>query len=464
MPTLTGAFVISYLDRSKCFLLSETIALGFGAGIGLLTFIIFLMGVARIPFNLPLLVLIQLMILFFCLCMLLIRSRASTSTVLPSPDRFRNAQTDKAPKWMIAVSAILLLLIFLKISFVFFESFTRPIFSWDARENWSSGAKMFFYSKGLLLDNSEFFFGKGYRTYLGHPLNHSLLQVWFSLWVGEFHEVYSKIGSSLYYSMTLVLFYVNARKDLGWFWAIVALFSLSSLPLLTYHGTDAYADMTLSFYSFAAVLCFWNYMKERKNEYLVIAGILLSFGFFTKNEGLFYFVAVNAALLIFLFSRGGETLKSMKNLIVPFVIIAAPWMIFKLVFGIGYGHGDESSSFKLFVDPANPTAAPKIHFEVLGVFLKELFFNSNFNLVFACWLSLAVLGFRYMKNQLIFLNIVILLVMLMFFLTYIVSEAAAVTEATGIHRNSLTYMPIMLYSTALLVRRLYKSKKDNIAY
>ncbi len=54
---------------------------------------------------------------------------------------------------------------------------------------------------------------------------------------------------------------------------------------------------------------------------------------------------------------------------------------------------------------------------------------------------------------------IILLVFAMFFFIYLTLEVTAVTQKTGIHRNVLTYLPIMFFTTALTLSSLWPDSR-----
>jgi hypothetical protein len=349
--------------------------------------------------------------------------------------------------WKLYLSAFLAVWLFLKIGIVSYECLIRPMYAWDTWANWSAGAKLFFFEKGLVLDQAdEHFFGTGYRAFLGYPLHTPLLQVWISLWQGEFHEAYAKAWSAFYFISLLGVFFLAVNRESTWFYGLVAVFFLATVPLLTNHGTEGYSDLPLSYYGLASTVCFWRYLSTAKKGPLILSGILLAMGSTTKDEGLFFFVAVGVALFLFSIFEKRRLLSAFTCFLLPFLFVSGPWFLFKALYGLGFGHGDLVAGI----------TGSKIYWEVLGSVFKVTFFEANFNLIFPFWLVLTVLGFRtVMTTNIKYLFFIIVMVMGMFIFIYLRIDQNIVFEETAFHRNTLTYVPIIFFASALLVGRIW---------
>jgi hypothetical protein len=434
---------------------AETLCLGYGLGTGLTTFAIFLHGIIRIPFNLPSITI--LLSLFSALFIYLIyRDRktggVSEAKACPEPDTsLRGIKS--------YIAAFIILLIIFKAGFVLYEASIRPIFSWDASVNWSMVAKFFYYEKGLALTpGGENYFGTGYRQFLGHPLHFPLLKVWAAMWIGDFHEAYVKIWSAFFFLSIIGLFYTALSREVGRFYAVVWTFFLSSAPLLAYHGTDAYSDLLLSYYSLASIFCLLRYMKKEDYRLLVISGILIGTGVFTKNEGIIFAIAFAIALLLYSVLTKKNIVKTLLPYVVAFLVIAGPWLLFKTVNDIGFGHSGVGSELEWFSDPLAGKKYGPIHWIIFPDGFKEVFIRTaNFNFILPLWIILSVIGFRkILKTNLKYIYLYLGLVIIAFIFIYLTLEVRAVSSGSGVHRNILTYLPIIYFSTALLLKSLLK--------
>ncbi len=452
LPSIAGALFAARFNTG--FGLAALLSLGFGLGMGIVSYLFLIFGFVRLPFSLA----------------PFIAAHVIASGLLAWRLKFSSLACkcactgEKSSILWKAISVVLVLLIAFKLLFVFFEATHRPLYSWDTWTNWSVGAKLFFYQKGLLLDSSsEHFFGKGYRPFLGHPLHATFMQVWSALWLGRFDEALAKIYAPFYFLSMLAVFYYAVKDEAGKKVALIATYLLSAMPILTYHGQEGYADLPLSFYALAAVICFWRFLSTERKGLLVFAGTLLGFGVLTKNEGLFFVVAIGFAFILARFGKANKTgfLKELACLALPVMILALPWFVAKLTMGLGFGHGLGGSEFNWLSDPLYSEDAPKgIHWEVIGKGLKEWMLTANFNLLFPALAVSLILGMKeILRSDLKFLYIIIFSVMAMFIFVYLTLEVTTVMDATGIHRNTLTYAPIILFALAILGQRLLKRSR-----
>jgi len=462
LPSLSGLIILlcCLRDRAEEFDWPELITSGFALGTGIIVWLLFNFSLfdTSLSSGVGITTAFFLLVIFVYIARLKIKSRPETGGFLPNNfAAFRTGlksgiKAQSRPGLVIAI--LLSLWIALKVSFVFFEDFNRPVFAFDSFVNWAGGAKFFFYNNSLVLDPSkEHFLGSGYRMFLGHPLYIPLLQVWISNWTGGFHEVYVKAPGAFYFLGILVVLFYELKKECGLMVSLLTVFFLAGSPLLTVHAMASYADLPLAFYALLGTVFFWRFIAEREKKFIFISGIFLGMAMIIKNEGLFFAVAVFNSLLFFLlFNKGKkEFFLSVLSFLLPVILIAGPWLIYKASIGLGFGHTGNMSGLDWFSDPLRPGIARMIHWEVLPIALKEIFLRPGFNLVFVFCIFLFVTGFKViLRDRVKYLFIILFQIALMFFFIYLTLEVLAVTRATGFHRNILTYAPVLFLSTALL--------------
>jgi len=451
LPVLGGTFFVRWLlCRGGGPGFFETASFGIGIGLGFTAFSMFILGLLRIPFTfsaaaLPLLV---FTLLFFFLW----RGAVKVSVMPPAP-------MTSLGGWRLYLTVIMAAWIAGKTGFVIYESLTRPVYSYDTYLNWAISSKIFFYRAGLMLNPSdEHFFGRGYRFFIGHPLHLPLLQTWISLALGRFHEVYIKAPGPLYFVGVMGTLYYAVKREAGGFYALITIFFLASVPVFTVHGQDAYSDLPLCFFALSGTVSLWRFLRDDNLSYLTLSGIFFGMAMFVKNEGLFFPFAGGIVLLIFLFARKKAFLRPLAAFVLPMIILIGPWLVFKTHYGIGFGHSGPSSGFKWFSsDPLNPAAAASgVHWEVLARGFKEVFFTANLGLIFPLWIFAGILGRKIiLRSEIKYLYLIVLIVSAMFVFIYLTLEVTAVMQETGIHRNTLTYLPIVYFATALVLSSLW---------
>ena len=458
IPTLTGFLFVSWLlgDKSETSLI-ERVVLGFGIGMGLLTYEIFLLGIVGIPFSVFIITAGQVLFSLLMIFLIYYSGRPLGSLLSRAPGRAFFDGEARPRGLYLFVSLFLFAWIVVKVVLVFHEGVSRPMYSWDTWANWSAGAKFFFYQKGLFLERgSEHFFGDGYRAFLGHPLHTALLQVWTALWLGEFHEAYVKLWNSFYFLATLALFFLFLKRESSWFYALLMTFFLSTIPLLTFHGTSGYAELPLAFYSLAAALLFFRYMKSVDRGLLALSGVALAMGIMTKNEGIFFLVAVGCTLFLFLIFTRRKFFTNILWFILPFALFCAPWFIFKRIYGLGFGHSGDDSSVAWLADPnLEVEVGRSLYWEVLPALFESIFLSINFNLLFLFCILFSLLGVKsILISNLKYLYVIIIVVIAQFLFVYLTIEMAAVTEFTGVFRNMLTFISIIFFTSALVLHAL----------
>jgi len=452
LPTLTGFLFMSYFSRrDEKLSFFERLFLGFGLGIGMITFEMFIAALLKIQFALSLFSAIQIFTII-SLAWLLFNSEYSLKQLI---GLWSNGEKKEPFSKASVIRAFLVLLlaswIVLKLFFVIYEGAIWPIYAEDSLGNWSSAAKYFFYDKALGLEHSEHFFGRGYRTFLNYPLNIPLMQVWFSLCLGDIHEAYMKYWNAFYFISVVALLFYAMRRESSVVIAMLSAFFLSSVPLLTYHAIDAYADLPLSYYALAAAVCFRRYMEkpEDREGLLLLMGIFVAFCIWTKIEGIFFCLAYSTTLLLYFLSKRSSFKGLFKGSLfysIPICIVGISWFAFILLNDI-----PGRSAFETFLSSG-------LHFDVIPVILDQIILSANFNIIFVFFFLVILLGVKSIfHSDLKFLLIPLFTIMLIFLFAYITTDNYRwVTNLTAINRNILTFIPMMYYVSALMTVHVLK--------
>ena len=456
LPTLAGfLFVTCFLCFEPKHGAMERLFLGFGLGAGILTFTMFLMGILAIPYSVAAISLVQLAIIAL-LCFLLHRSGTSVRQVLTFLP-FHPGESSKG--WKVHLKRVLIAvlsgLILVKLFIVCYESSMLPLHTWDSWTHWSSGAKFIFYEKGLALDPAgEHFFGRGYLKVQRYPLNVPLMQVWSSLCMGQAHEAYLKIWNLLFFTGIAGLVFCAVMREASLLTALLAAFFVMSAPLLTFHVFTTYADLPLGYYTLGAAICFRRYGQSvRSSEghggqgMLALTGAFVALGVWTKMEGLFFFAAFSAGLVLLLVLER-KPLRHFLVYLMPVAVIAIPWYVFLHVAGVPISYGEERA--------VGEAVAQGLHLEVLPVLGRQILLSVNFNIVFPFFFMLCLLGAkRILQSDLRYLFVVLFASMALFLLVYLGTENYQwVMKQTAVNRNILTFLPMIYYVAALAAAEL----------
>ncbi|HUI66972.1 MAG TPA: hypothetical protein VL087_02030 [Nitrospirota bacterium] len=459
VPAVTGFLFVTWCTRSETGPTAlERLFLGFGVGIGMITFEMFLLGLLRIPLSSAVISSAQIATAVL-LGYLLYRSGTPWRRIFGPAAEGPHASSAKAKQLERIVIIILSVWILAKVLFVLYEGFFLPQLTADSWEHWSSSAKFFFYEKGLALDpGNEHFFGAGYLKVQRYPLNIPLMQVWVSLCIGEAHEVYMKVWNSLFFICMIGLLFFALRRKTSLMIATLASFFLSTVPLLTYHALTAYADLPLSLYALGAMVCFWDTIDAFKSGraghargLLVLMGSFTAFCVWTKMEGLFFAVAFSASLMLYCLVKK-ISLRQVMAFLAPAVLITVAWYAFLLIISVPVSYGE--------VELMGATITKGIHFQVLPVIAEQVLFSANFNLIFLFLFLLVIAGYRrILGSDLRYLYTALLAIMMMFLVLYLGTETYQwVVNQTAVNRNILTFIPMMYYVAALTASRLLEGE------
>ena len=460
LPTAMGYLLVSACTagRSGATRL-ERVFLGFGAGTGILTLEMFLLGLLKIPFGVGAISLGSVAVIgilaFLC----------HRFGCLRSPTGWQGPGTDPAPSGGKMAGAILIPVLVLglwigaKIAFALYEASLLPVHTSDSWTHWSSGAKFFYYERGLHLDrSSQHFFGSGYLATQRYPLHVPLLQVWFALCLGGVHEIYMKLWNSLYYVSLLGLVFFGLVRETTVLVALFAAFFLSSAPLITYHALTSYADLPLGYYSLGAAVCLWKVATMlRKGEGaesckgpLVLLGVFVALAVWTKLEGLFVAVAFSIALFALLMPEG-RRLRRFASYAAPVLSVVLAWYLFLAFQDVRVVSGEERQIGEIVERGLHMEAVPRI--------LGQMFASSNFNLIFPFLLVLSVAGFRMIRRSDVrYLFLALSCLMVLYLLLYLGTESYRwVMNLTAVNRNLMTLVPMMYFLAGLSVMPLIRS-------
>lgn len=454
LPLVCGFLLLSVLSRKLHLSLLEKCCAGYGIGMGMNAISVFFLGIAGVQFTFSSLAAPQVIAIIVLGILYIKLGRHGEARATQGRTAF--SLSDMTPLRTAGVLLVITWIAF-KVFFVFFEGLNRPLVSSDALLNLSSGAKFFYFQKGFLLDPSnEHFFAQDYRLFTGHPLLTGVAQVWIATAIGYWSEIYVKAWSPFYFLAIIGILYSALRQTEGFKVAILAAFFLSAVPLLSYHGQDGYADLPLAFYALSGTVYLWRYLEKNESASLVISGILLAMGAFTKNEGIFYLLSAGFVLFAYNVLNRRWPWAGAHLFAIPALSYILPWYAFKAYYGIGFGHGEAASGI---------TWTQSLHPEVIGLYFTEIFFTANHGLIFSFLIILGLLNYReILGTNIKYVYTVVFSVMLMFLFVYLTTfDFTSVTDKTACNRNTMTFVPIAFFAGALLTGKILNKRNKGEA-
>jgi hypothetical protein len=444
IPTILGFLIVSILLRDETTSgLSERLCMAYPLGMGLLTVQMFLLALIHVSLTLRN-VATPIMIEVTGLYLWTVNRRV---VLIKTPSfGLVNEIFGEDSHWLKKISLIVLTaLIITKIGSIFVETYLRPIFAWDSFANWSAGAKAFYYSHSLLLNTTpEDFFGKGLlNRNANYPPHNPLMQVWISLWIGHFDEVFVKFWSPIYLLAMSVYLYVVMARETSRLVALSMLVLFLSSPLLSIHSIEVYSDVPLSVYILFSLIMFRLAMRGEYG-YWTLLGLFLAEALFTKDEAPFFVLPLllSAAAFFWQYKCQRPILRKSAVPLLAGLLLAVPWFLFKFSHHLGFGADYVTVNF---------TFRPEMVWKVISLLISF----RDFNIFFLFTPIFAIIAGRPTK-EFILLAAPVLFYALFFILVYALTEffSGSLMFNTAIFRNVLTYYPSICLLTALLIKTI----------
>ncbi|NQU16572.1 MAG: glycosyltransferase family 39 protein [Candidatus Saganbacteria bacterium] len=434
VPFLLGYSLLLYLFKKNELVFLERMAISFVLGSGLLTFVMTLFVLFRIPLNFLVIVVFPVLFILFSLFKFRDNMVFGFDAMKTVTFGFGFARV---------LFFGLLFLIALKLCYVFSEALLRPVYTWDAMQNWVIRAKFIFYER--VPQNI-------YNT--DYPLHLPLIVSWFSIVLGEWNDQLYKVIFPLYYSSMLGSFYFVLRRFKGQLHSIFFTFLLSTLPLLAYHATISYADFSVAVFFYFAVAYLYVFMEKRGEGCFYLAALFAGMMMLVKSEGRLYFFALLFVLAIYLL-REQRQIKPILKFFFPALLLILPWIIIRTTFGI--------KGFDWLFPETYYSISQLIgrFWFILQQVYKKFLFEGNWHLAwFAFVLSFLAFYKKIFQSKLKYLYLLTLLNLIVLFIVFCFTEmyqwllGASVT----FNRLVLAYMPIVLLTIGLTFKFSSKEK------
>jgi len=239
---------------------------------------------------------------------------------------------------------VFLLVIASQVVYAFVYSPLMLITGWDSWQTWFFKARAFYLDSGV---SSVFF--KEPLVHPDYPLLIPLSASWIYLCVGEANEQMARVIYPLQFVSLLGIFYHLVKKATSSSNAIFFTALLSLTPVVMLHSAGfpgrvpgfanrdfvGYADLALATYFMAACGFLFAYLSHGRKNHLFLAALFLGIGAWTKDEGLaFALFASIVVVFTYVFSGKRPQLKDILIFLGTVALIAAPWLLYKLFLGI----------------------------------------------------------------------------------------------------------------------------------
>lgn len=403
-------------------------AIGFLVGLGLTTFISFVLSWLGIKITYES---VLATVLSLCLILLL-----RGSNVYGKNDNNNFSMYEKVVLGLIAFALI--------ISFAI--SIYYPITAWDALALYDFRAK-------VIADTGYFVQVANQFNYFSHyPLFTSMSHSFIYLSGGT--------NPQFLYSLYLVAFaaslYSLLKMSVSRSVSLISTLILVLTPELFEHSTIAYTNLPYTIFYVLGIVCLYvSYLKNR-HDYLLLAGILIGLSTWVRADLPFWITGVIFAIIA---SFRSKKIQTLFIYMLPFLIIQQTWNHFaSSVFGGDYSTVGQLSSAGISI--LNSNNIYRIY-EVFGYLYQNVFLNWSYLFILFAISVLIDLKNKIKENTGVLLAMILINFIGLFVGTYIfsfkVSEWREIADSAS--RMSMFFPPLMIYYISLVVNlNLYIKK------
>lgn len=286
--------------------LSSKIALGYILGIGLATFISFILNMLGLAFGLT--STISILLISILLLITLNHNIIFDINIFKRID-LQNIITATTTTQKIAIALLIFLL-----STSFISSIYWPVKDWDSIVIYDFRAKVF-NETGYMNDAIE----RGY--FFNYPLLTSIAHSF----VYQTGFQYPGIIHSLFYISLAIIIYDYLRGKTNKTWSLIWTLLIISSPGLYGHAQMTYTNLIYSTYIISSLIFCVKWISDKKNSNLALSSLLLGLSTWTRSAEPFWIVIT---ILIFIYSIKIHRLKNAFNHIIIFLGLVLPWKLF----------------------------------------------------------------------------------------------------------------------------------------
>lgn len=223
----------------------------------------------------------------------------------------------------IVVFSVLMILLWLH------DSRSLPFSVEDAWGSYGIKAKMFFLEQRINLAhfrNGQFFLFLRHPFY---PLNLALNETFLATLYGIFDERILKIISLEFGLMCSSLVYIRLKKYFSLLKSILFTFAFAFTPMVILHTAGFFAglsDIMVTFYNFAAVVLFWEFLTTKDKRWFFLSSFFAAAALWTKFEGFIYIASIIIGGGVLFFGKNWLFL-GWEYMVIPVMVNIFWWII-----------------------------------------------------------------------------------------------------------------------------------------
>ena len=255
---------------------------------------------------------------------LLIYKRPTLLMDLERPEKTMNPPRERIEKIVIAGA---LVLITMTIVYSVIHALILPTTQYDSLTNWTMRSRISYEDQRMAFDPTE---DRGMAK-PQYPFLFHALQITANQGQPEWNDT---AANGILYLLSLSTFcalFLMIRKLRGTAQALFAIAAVLSIPLISIHTAQGYADLNLLQYVALSLVCLGMWVEsnhERKNRWLVLSGVFVAASVWTKSEGLVFGLLPWLVVIALLCGIGKDAKKTALPAVLVALALAAPWPVF----------------------------------------------------------------------------------------------------------------------------------------
>ncbi len=301
----------------------------------------------------------------------LIYKRSSVLMDLERPTALPKIQKSPIEKIVLTAAAVLITTVGI---YSFSHAILLPTAQFDSLTNWTMRSKISFTDQRMAFDPTEV---RGMAKPQYPFLLHSL-----QIMANQGQPAWSDTAANaMTYLLSLSSFaalFLMIRKLRGTVQSLVSVAAIVTIPLLSMHLAQGYADIHLLQYLLLSLGCLGMWMESthaRKSRWLVLSGVFVAASVWTKSEGLVFGLVPWLLTLTLLCGRNRTAWKAACPAIIVALMLSAVWPMFAFLKGLS-------------LTPHSSDTLLQFHPEALMTALIGLFGRGSFGIV---WYALITL-------------------------------------------------------------------------
>jgi hypothetical protein len=291
----------------------EHIAMGYGLGVGSLTWLLFLLSWVGVPLTVP-----TILVAFFTLVAgsLLARKLQGkgafhSPAIVHSDSGSRPGRLDIAGWILLGIFGLVLFVVSVGLSYSM----------WDAMAIWSVKGY------GIALEGSIFAARQWGSKGIAYPLNLPIAISVFYHFDGDLLPGSKLLFPGFFIALLAGLRIYLRRLNLPVLLAWGMVFTVGTVPLFLQYSMVGYANIAFAYYYALGLMWLGIGLSAGDGRRYVVGALLLAFSIWTRLEGLeFWLIAI--ASLILLWSRQMVSKKTAFGIILPALVIGGSWLLF----------------------------------------------------------------------------------------------------------------------------------------